>query len=227
MMCGTLLTTSLLLLGAATAAAQPASRFALGPVARVDHIYFDGHTDGTMPVAGIVASVRVSRAIAVEGEVTGGTRDVTRSYDGTFVSYPPSPSTNLQDFERFAPTARRTFAFAPGLGATGMVVGRSGVSPRVTLAGRLGVSARRYVESSRFVVLAIPEGVDPARVARDFGAQSVETVRGGLLVGIDVDVALTARLAIAPQVRVVYSGPSGFGNQYRELGLGVAARWQF
>jgi hypothetical protein len=225
----TLLITSLLLGCAATAAAQRPSRFALGPVAQFAHAWFDGHTDGALTVAGVAASVRVSRAISLEGELTSPGREITRSYEGTFVSYIPSPTPNpsLAEFDRWAPTARRTFEFDPGVGGTGMVVGRAPVHPRVTLAGRLGVSARRYTESSRFVVTRIPEGVDPTRVERDFAAQTVETIRGGMLVGVDADVALTRRFTVAPQVRIVYSGPSGFGNEYRELGLGITGRWQF
>ena len=87
-MCGTLLTTSLLLLGAATAAAQPPSRFTLGPVARLDRVSIDGHTTGTTPVAGVAASVRVSKAIAVEGELTGAAQDIARSYEGWFICTP-------------------------------------------------------------------------------------------------------------------------------------------
>ena len=64
-MCGTLLTTALLLVGATTAAAQSQPRFALGPVARIERVWLDGHTKGETPVAGLAASVRVSKAIAV------------------------------------------------------------------------------------------------------------------------------------------------------------------
>ena len=64
-MCGTLLTTTLVLLGAATAAAQSPSRFTLGPVALYDRVSIDGDTTGTTPVAGVIAGVRVSTSIAV------------------------------------------------------------------------------------------------------------------------------------------------------------------
>lgn len=224
---GTLLITSLWLGCATLASAQTPSRFTVGPVARVDHVYLDGDTDGTTAVAGIIVSVRVSRAISIEGELTGGGRDISRSYEGQFVSFPPAPTTSREDFERYAPTARRTLGYAPGVGVAGMVVARTTVHPRVRLAGRLGVLARPYTETSTYLLLSIPEGVDPALVARNFQPESVHTVRGGLLFGIDTDVALTDRFTIAPQVRFVYSGPAEFANTHRELGLGVAARWQF
>ena len=226
-MCGTLLTTSLLLLGAGTAAAQSPSRFTVGPVARVDRIWIDGQTEGTTPVAGVAASVRISKAIAVEGELTGAAKDIARSYEGWFVSYAQGPNVSRQEAERLAPTARRTLDYEPGAGVAGMVVARAAANPKVGVVGRLGVSARRYTERSSYLVLTIPEGIDAARVARDFQSQAVRTVRGGVLAGADVDIALTRRFTLAPQLRFVYSGPAGFGSEHRELGLGVSGRWQF
>jgi hypothetical protein len=227
MMSGTLLTTSLLLVGAATAAAQSPSRFALGPVARLDRVWLDGHTTGSTPVAGVAASVRVAKAIAVEGELTGAATDITRSYEGWFISYAAGPNASREEVERLAPTARRTLDYEPGAGAAGMIVARGTISPNVSVAGRLGVSARRYTERSSYNVLTIPEGVDPARVARDFLPEAVRTVRGGFLAGVDVDIALTGRFTLGPQMRFVYSGPAGFGSEHRELGLGFTGRWQF
>jgi hypothetical protein len=226
-MCGSLLTASLLLMGAATAAAQSPARFTLGPVARIDRVWLDGHTVGETPVAGLAASVRVSTAIALEGELTGAAWDIARSYEGWFISYAQGPNASREEIERLAPKARRRMDYEPGTGLAATIVARGAASPRIRVAGRLGVSARRYLERTSYVVLSIPDGVDPARVARDFQPQAVETVRGGLLAGVDVDLALTRRFSLEPHVRFVYSGPAGFGSEHRELGFGVAARWQF
>jgi hypothetical protein len=229
-----LLIASLLLGSATSAAAQtlssppsPSSRFALAAVARIDHVYVDGHTDGTTPVGGVAASVRVSRAIAIEGELTGATREIARSYEGTFVSYAPAGSASREEFERFAPRGRRTLAYVPHLGVAAMVVARTAINARIALAGRLGVASRRYSERSSYVVLSIPDGVDSARVARDFQTQTVETVRGGLLLGVDLDLCVTPRFTLPLQMRVVYSGPAEWANQHREVGIGVSGRWQF
>jgi len=226
-MCGTLLTTSLLLVGAATAAAQSPPRFAIGPVARVDRVWLDGHTKGTTPVAGVTASVRVSKATAVEGELTGAAQDIARSYEGWFISYAQGPNVSREEAERLAPRARRRLDYEPGAGAAGMIVASAQTDRRIRVAGRLGVSARRYTERSSYVVLTIPEGVDSARVARDFQPQAVRTVRGGVLGGVDVDIALTGRFTLAPHMRFVYSGPAGFGSEHRELGFGFVGRWHF
>ena len=149
-MCGTLLTTSLLLLGAATAAAQPPSRFTLGPVARLDRVSIDGHTTGTTPVAGVAASVRVSKAIAVEGELTGAAQDIARSYEGWFISYAQGPNVSREEAERLAPTARRRLDYEPGAGVAGMIVARTAAHARISVSGRLGASARRYTERSDY-----------------------------------------------------------------------------
>ena len=174
----------------------------------------DGHTDGTTPVGGVAASVRVSRVARsrIEGELTGATREIARSYEGTFVSYAPPGSTSREEFERFAPRARRTLAYVPHLGVAAMVVARTAINARVGLAGRLGVASRGYSERSSYVVLSIPEGVDPARVARDFQPQTVETVRGGLLLGVDVDLGLTPRFTLPLQMRVRLQRPGRIGQ---------------
>ena len=60
-----------------------------------------------------------------------------------------------------------------------------------------------------------------------FQPQTIETVRGGLLLGVDVDLALTPRFTLPLQMRVVYSGPAEWANQHREVSIGVSGRWQF
>jgi len=226
---GTKLVTLVWLGCASAAAAQSPSRFTLGPSLQVVHASFDGHTRGTLTVGGVTAGIRLSRALSIEGELTSPGRQLARSYEGTFISYVPGTPANpsAEEFARWAPIARRTLAFEPGFGGSGMLVARSSVRRHVTLAGRLGVSARRYVERSQFAVLAIPDGVDPARVARDFAGETHARIRGGVLAGGGADVAVTPRFSIAPQVRFVYSGPSRFGGEYRELGVAVGGHWRF
>ena len=104
---------------------------------------------------------------------------------------------------------------------------RSEPSGRVSLVGRVGISARDYLETSTFTILTIPEGVDPARVASAFRTARRHRTRGGLLVGLDVPVAVTSVLVIAPEVRLVYGGPARIGNKHRELGWGARATWRF
>jgi hypothetical protein len=210
-----------------SASAQSFSRFEIGPVVRIDKVSIEGGAGGSVPVAGVAATFRWTPALGVEAEITHASRKIQRSYDGHFVSYIDTPNPTREEFERFAPTARRTLGYNPGTGWSVAFLARGHLSPRVTLGGRAGVSARRYRESSDFEVLTIPEGVDPQRVAEDFQDSSRTKVRGGWLLGVDVDVAVTERFHLAPEFRYVYSGPAQIGNKHREVALGIRAGWRF
>ena len=83
----TLLST-LIVLGTVTAAgAQPTSRFEVGPVMRLDHVYVEGGASGRTTVAGLATTFRITKSYAVEVEVTQAANRIERSYEGTFVSY--------------------------------------------------------------------------------------------------------------------------------------------
>lgn len=201
------------------AAAQSGPRFELGPVVRVDGLYFEGGTTGTILSGGAAASVRVANRLAVEAEVTQATGRVERSYEGWFVSYVTTPNPTREEIERFAPTARRTLGYEAGIGWSTLLVIRDVFKSRVPVNVRVGGTGRVYRQTSDYVVLTIPEGIDPARVARDFQSSSRERVRGGLLMGAEVPLRLTRRLRLVPGGHVVWSGPARVGNTYREAGL--------
>jgi hypothetical protein len=217
-----------LVLALATGASgQPPARFLIGPVLRVDQVFIEGDASGGIGVAGVVASVGISNNVAVEAEVTSAGNRIQRTYDGWFVSYVTSPNPTREEIERWAPIARRTLRYTPGIGWSTAVVVRGGVGPRVDLAARVGASGRRYLQTSAYEVLSIPAGVDPERVARDFQSSSSHRTRGGLLLGVDLPVMLTDHVSAAPQVRFVYGGPARVGNKHRELGAGVRVAWRF
>lgn len=220
--------TVLFITGFVTAAsAQPAPRFAFGPVVRLDHVFVEGGASGGTAVAGVVTSFRISRTFGVEAELTSASNRIDRSYEGWFISYAEGPNLTREEIERLAPVARRSLGYAPGVGWSGALVARGDVSPRVSLAARAGLSARRYVETSAYTILSVPEGVDPGRVSRDFRDSSQSRTRGGLLVGVDASVAVTDHLSVAPELRFVYGGPARIGNKHRELGLGARGVWRF
>ena len=218
---------SLLLGVVAAAAGQPASRVELGPVVRHDHVFIEGGAGGGIPVAGVVTRVRLSRRYGVEAELTQAWQRIARSYEGWFISYAEGPDLTPEEIERLAPIVRRSLGYVPGVGAAAAFVARGDITPRVSLAGRVGVSARRYVETSASTILSIPEGIRPDRVASDFPDTSRRRTRGGLLLGLDVAVAVTPRLSLAPEIRVVYGGPARIGDKHRELGVGARATWRF
>jgi hypothetical protein len=210
----------------AVASAQQVSRFDVGPVARVDRVFIEGGAGGPTTVAGLTASVRIWKALGVEGEWTWASHRIERSYEGWFVSF-AGPNATREEIERLAPTARRTLGYVPGAGGAAALVVRDPSNVRVRLGARLGVAGRSYTETSDFTILTIPEGIDPALVARHFQNSSNSRIRGGLLFGADALVALTGHLSIVPEVRFVYGGPARIGNKHREAGFGVRGIWGF
>jgi hypothetical protein len=223
----TLLVTTALILGPVSfASAQLAPRFDVGPVVRADKVMVESGLGAVVPVFGLMASARLSRTWGVEGEVTGARGDFSRSYEGWFVSFAP-PNSTRQEIERLAPTARRTMAYRPGLGGSVAVTARAGSTGRADVVVRLGVSFRRYTETSDFTILTIPEGIDPARLTASFGSERTDRSRGGLLAGFEVPIRLARQVTVSPEVRYVYGGPARIGEKHRELSLGVRAGWRF
>jgi hypothetical protein len=222
-----LFTTMLVLGSVPSVLGQPASRFEVAPVARLDTVCLEGGAGGRVPVAGVVATFMFSKTYGVEGEVTQASGRIERSYEGWFISYVQAPNPTREEIERMAPTARRTLGYAPGTGVSAAFVARGQITPHVDLAARAGISVRNYTQSSDYTILSIPDGVDPTRVAGDFRDGSYSRTRSGLLLGLDVPVALTSHLSVTPELRFVYGGPARIGNNYRELGLGVRCTWRF
>jgi hypothetical protein len=209
------------------ASAQPVPRFEVGPVARYDRVFIEGDASGGAIVGGVATRLSLSKRYGVDAELTWTTNEIERSYEGWFVSYATGPNLPREEIERLAPVARRTLGYAPGVGGAAAFVVRGEVRPHVSLAARVGVSARRYLETSTYHILTIPEGVDPVRVARDFEDSQRRRTRGGLLLGCAASIAVTDRLRLEPELRVVYGGPAQVGNKYRELGLGARGVWRF
>src|SRR5262245_61150335 len=108
------LTAVVVLILANSAAAQSEPRFELGPVMRVDSLYFEGGATNAIASGGAAATVRLTNRLAVEGQLTQGMGRVERSYEGWFVSYVTTPNPTREEIERFAPTARRTLGYEAG-----------------------------------------------------------------------------------------------------------------
>lgn len=112
----TLLTTLLVPGFVAAASAQPASRFEIGPVVRLDNVFVEGDASGGTTVAGVVTTFWISKAYGVETELTRASSRIERSYEGWFISYAQDPNAAPEEIERLAPIARRTLGYVPGVG---------------------------------------------------------------------------------------------------------------
>jgi len=218
---------AILAITVAEASAQELPRFEVGPIARLDRVSLEGGAGGGTVAAGFGGSVRLWRGLGIEAEVTQAEGEIGRSYEGWFISYTPDRNATRAEIEAMAPTARRTLGYAPSLGWSSALVVRGKAAERMTMAARVGLSARRYNETSSYVILTIPEGVDPARVARDFHDSAASRTRGGLLLGVDAAIELTEKMSIVPDLRFVYGGPAQVGNKYREFGFGTRVVWRF
>ena len=215
-----LMSAVLLAVFASSAPGQTGRRVEIGTVVRSDWLFVEAGGTGQSSVAGIVAGLGVSPRFGLEGELTTAAGGVTQSYEGWFISYAP-PNATREEIERLAPILRRTLRYRPGIGGGFAFVVREHLSPRVAVRGRIGLSGRRYVETSAYDVLHIPDGVDPARVARDFSAAAVRRSRGGLVFGLGLSLRATSRLQFEPEVRYVYGGPAQVGRKHREASVGV------
>lgn len=227
-----ILVSAFLMLAFVTAArAQPAPRFEIGPVVRLDSVSVEGGAHGRTPVAGIAAGVRLSNTYGVEAELTQAWNPIERRYEGWFISYAEGPNATREEVERLAPILRRSLGYTPHVGGAAAIVVRLGPAKRVGLSLRAGLSARRYVETSAYEVVSIPDGVDRARfandLARNFQPSSQTRTRGGLLLGLGLTLAMTDRVTLAPEVRVVLGGPARIGYSHRELGIGARGAWRF
>jgi hypothetical protein len=89
----------------------------------------------------------------------------------------------------------------------------------------VGLTTRRFVETSAYTILSIPEGMDPADVARHFRDESYRLTTVGPVVGLDLSVAVMDHLSVTPEVLFGYGRWDFF--KYVELGLGVRAAWRF
>lgn len=214
----------LLAVFASSAPGQTRRRVEIGTVVRSDWLFVEAGGTGQSSVAGIVAGLAVSPRFGLEGELTAAAGGVTRSYEGWFISYAP-PNATREEIERLAPILRRTLRYRPGTGGGFAFVVRETLSPRVAIRGRIGLSGRRYGETSSYEVLQIPDGVDPARVARDFVTESGRRNRGGLLIGLSLPVRVLDRLQVEPEVRYLYGGPAQVGRKHREGSAGVRGVW--
>lgn len=204
-------------------------RVELGPVFSANRIHLEGDAIDRLMAAGAFVRIRGSKWYGLELEVTHLSGQIEQSYEGTFVAYPPPGVTSSSpDFARYAPIARRTRTFVPGLGGAVAFVAQGELGPRVDVGVRAGVAFRSVAATSRMAILSVPEGIDPARVARDLSGleYSRDETRGGLLLGVDLPIRVISRLRIVPTAHVVV-GPEQVGNVYRESGGGLRICWMF
>jgi hypothetical protein len=221
-------TVVIVLLGAgATEGQVPDRRFYAAATTSIDGGNRGDLFVGALPTAGLLFGVRLSRGWSLEAEVDQGFQEGTRSAEDFWTSFPPTPSTNREEFERYGVKARFDRTQSAGTGWSAHVLWRTR-EPSLVNAGLFGgVSGRAYdsrvVRTPTFVspLINLPPA-HPALLPED---TSRRMNAGGFTGGVIVLVRTTDRLTIAPEFRFT----KGFitDDPYTAFKLGVRAMWAF
>jgi len=226
--CGLLITAFLLLASifAGPNAQAQTTRFQVGPVARIENIGFEGGANGNATVTGLAATVMLTDHFGIDGDLTSASSGITRSYEGTFISYAQRDASR-EEIERMGVVARRDLRYVPGLGGSLALTARAKASNRVALGFRIGVAARRYVETSDITILRVPEGIDPRLPEQILRDERREAIRSGLLFGVDAPLRVTRRINVAQEFRAVLGGSPDGRRKYHEVSLGARVSLAF
>jgi outer membrane protein with beta-barrel domain len=213
------------LLGAGTAAAQETSRWYAGGAIAASRLTAD-EVQGTYPTTGGVFGVRLTRAFSVEADLTRGLRKLTRTREGTSISF-AGRGASREEIERQAVHRRWQNEWAPTMNLAMLAVWRSTAPSRVRPAAYVGVTAARYKEDYSSVVTALPAVVPvPADDSNLLPQrQVINRMRGGLTGGVMFPITITGRLSVAPEVRYTY-GSIG-DEKHNLLRTGVRILWGF
>jgi hypothetical protein len=239
----TVCVTMALIVGAVPMAfAQTSSRFEVASVARVDRVSVGGSEGGSihsvMPVFGVVVTARLWKTWGIEGEITQAQGHEFGSFrDAALVSFAATGATR-EEINRLSVLYRISDGYIPRMGWSVAATARRGLTGRADVELRLGLATRRYVETFDYTVLRIPDGIDPSRLPRftrgptaptGAGASNgrFNTVRGGLLMGVDVPIRITKGLTVTSNVRYVYGLGSKKDDSHREASLGMRIGWRF
>lgn len=218
------------------ASAQTASRFEIGPVVRMDKVSVEGVSQ-SMPVFGVAVTARLSKTWGLEGEFTRADGpEFEHSREGISETFAPEGAPRAE-LERLGVHARWRHAYRPGFGGSVAVTARGRLTSRADVLVRLGLASRAYTETMEYIVLSIPEGIDPSRLAtfsfgngnRSSNPFSATTERGGLLMGAELPFRIATRFTVAPEVRYVYGGGGSMerNDPHREASFGLRAGWAF
>ena len=182
---------------------------------------------GSIPTAGLLIGVRLTGGWSLEAEIDQGFQEDGRTSEDFWISFPPTPSTNREEFERYGVKARFDRTQTAGTGWSAHVMWRTREPGRVNAGVFGGVSGRAYdsrvVRTPTFVspLINLP-ATDPALLPED---ATRRMNAGGFTGGVIVFVRTAARFTVAPEFRFT----KGFitDDPYTVFRLGVRAIWDF
>ena len=215
-------------LAAAPASAQTGhSRFYVAATTAVDVGERGNVPGGAVPSAGMLFGVRLNDAWSVEAEIEHGFRTTSTSSESFFVSYPPTPTANRDDFERYGIKARFDRSQQAGPGWSAHVMWRTRQPGRVNAGLFAGVSSRFYdsrvVRTTTFVSPLIDLPADHPSVVGEDATRRLNA--GGLTGGLAVLVRVAGAFALAPEIRLTRGFISD--DPYTVFKTGIRAMWDF
>ena len=215
-------------LAAAPAVAQTGnSRIYAAATTAVDAGQRGNVPGGAVPSAGVLVGVRLTGAWSVEAEIERGFRTTSTSSEAFWVSYPPTPSTNREEFDRYGIRARFDRSQKAGPGWSAHVMWRTREQGRVNAGLFTGVSSRFYdsrvVRTTTFVSPLIDLPPDHPSVLGEDSTRRLNA--GGLTGGLVILVRATDALTLAPEFRLT----RGFitDDPYTVFKTGIRAMWNF
>lgn len=211
--------------GVGTAVAQGTSRWYAGGAFAASRIAAD-EVRGTSPTAGGVFGFRITPAFSVEADITRGLGKVTRTYEGTSISF-AGPGASREEIERQAVHRRWRNEWSPTTNLSALTVWRSTGPSRVSAAAYVGLTFARYREEYSSEVTALPAVVPlpanhPSLLPQ---RQVINRMRGGLTGGFMVPITIVGRLSVAPEFRYIY-GSIG-DEKHNVFRTGVRVLWGF
>ncbi len=217
------------ILAAAPVSAQPGanSRFYVAATTAVDAGQRGNVPGGGVPSAGMLFGVRITPAWSVEAEIEQGFRTTSTTSEAFWVSYPPTPSINQEEFERYGIKARVDRSQKAGTGWSAHVMWRTQEAGRINAGFFGGVSSRSYdsrvIRTNTFVSPLIDLPATHPSVLNEDSTRRLTA--GGFTGGLAILVRATNRLTVAPEIRLT----KGFitDDPYTVFKTGVRAMWSF
>jgi hypothetical protein len=203
--------------------AQPAARFFVGGNIGTFSVSSDD-VDGQSAAGGFLGGVALSRIVDVAVEWTRPASAFTESSTAIGVSFAP-PGSSREEIERQGVLIRYDRRREVASNISAFVILHPPRNRRVTPGVLIGVTNQHARNSTTYTPVTIPPGVDPQHPAVRAQKESAVRNLGGPTFGANLDIAITPRLSIVPEVRYDYGSIGDEINNVLRSGVGVF--WRF
>jgi hypothetical protein len=180
--------------------------------------------DGRAPAASLVAGTGVLPWLDVELDVMVPSDTFRRSRTGISVSF-AGPGASLEEFERSGVVMRTDHTRSVRATVAVVAVFHPPATGRVIPGFLLGLTNHRVHDASTSTNVFIPEGIDPDHPSIRPGSNSSIRNFGGPTIGVNLAVAISRRVVVAPDVRYNYASLGDEINNF--FATSVRVLWRF